>query len=163
MTENGIAGKFPIKAERPTICRPFRCPQIYLQFLQFLASEAFLEAFACLPDCALELSLVAEDCLPFALDLVFSMFTPFGGSPPCSDFCLSRVVCRSVRGFIHRLRGYSPRTPPCGGIIPPHPHARGSSPRAPFRRQTFISAAPAMKRRLHSSCSACKHAHRTSS
>ena len=86
MTENGIAGKFPIKAERPTICRPFRCPQIYLQFLQFLASEAFLEAFACLPDCALELSLVAEDCLPFALDLVFSMFTPFGGSPRVQTF-----------------------------------------------------------------------------
>ena len=58
----------------------------YLQFLQPFASDAFLEAFACLPDCALELSLVAEDCLPFALDLVFSMFTPFGGSPRVQTF-----------------------------------------------------------------------------
>ena len=40
-----------------------------------------------------------------------------------------------------------------GGIIPPHPLARVLHPRATFRRQTFISAAPAMKRRLHSSCS----------
>lgn len=84
--ERECAGKCPIKAERPTFCRPFRCPQTYLQFLQFLASEAFLEAFACLPDCALPLSLAAEDCLPFALDLVFSMFTPFGGSPRVQTF-----------------------------------------------------------------------------
>ena len=60
--------------------------KLYLQFLQFLESEAFLEAFACLPDCALPLSLAAEDCLPFALDLVFSMFTPFGGSPRVQTF-----------------------------------------------------------------------------
>ena len=37
--------------------------------------------------------------------------------------------------------------------IPPHSLARDLIPRATFRRQTFISAAPAMKRRLHSSCS----------
>ena len=40
------------------------------------------------------------------------------GITPCSDFCLSRVVCRSIRGFIHRLRGNC----------------------FTFRRQAFISA-----------------------
>ena len=43
------------------------------------------------------------------------------GIAPCSDFCLSRVVCRSVRGFIHRLRGYSPRTPFVGVLYPHTP------------------------------------------
>ena len=111
-------GKADRTSKRPASAGRFEL-QGHLQFLQFLASEAFLEAFACLPAFALELSLAAEACLPFALDPVFS------------DFCLSRVVCRFVRGFIHRLRGYSPRTPPCGGIIPPHPLARVLHPRAP--------------------------------
>ena len=48
------------------------------------------------------------------------------------------------RSFSLRVVGvyYTP-TPPCEGIIPSRY----------FRRQTFISATPAMKRRLHSSCS----------
>lgn len=51
----------------------------YLQFLQLLASDAPFAAFA-LPDCAFALSL-ADACFAFALDLLFSIFAPFGGSP----------------------------------------------------------------------------------
>lgn len=61
----------------------------HLQFLQPFASDALLDAFACLPDCAL-LSLSAEDCLPFALDLVFSMLTPFRG---CAPYFGTFVLC----------------------------------------------------------------------
>ena len=67
-------------SKRPASAGRFEL-QGHLQFLQFLASEAFLEAFACLPAFALELSLAAEACLPFALDPVFSMFTPLGDHP----------------------------------------------------------------------------------
>ena len=67
-------------SKRPALAGRFEL-QGHLQFLQFLASEAFLEAFACLPAFALELSLAAEACLPFALDPVFSMFTPLGDHP----------------------------------------------------------------------------------
>ena len=67
-------------SKRPASAGRFEL-QGHLQFLQFLASEAFLEAFACLPAFALELSLAAEACLPFALDPVFSMFTPLGDRP----------------------------------------------------------------------------------
>ena len=67
-------------SKRPVLAGRFEL-QGHLQFLQFLASEAFLEAFACLPAFALELSLAAEACLPFALDPVFSMFTPLGDRP----------------------------------------------------------------------------------
>ena len=107
MTENGIAGKFPIKAERPTNCRPFRCPQTYLQFLQFLASEAFLEAFA------------SAVCSGFGVFHVHS----FWGIAPCSDFCLSRVVCRTVCDFI-LFRA---------GEFLPHSLGRASHPRVPMR------------------------------
>ena len=148
-------------SKRPASAGRFEL-QGHLQFLQFLASEAFLEAFACLPAFALELSLAAEACLPFALDPVFSMFTPLGDRPVFRLLPVegSMPLCS---WFYTSPAGVFPPYPPCGGIIPPHPLARVLHPRAHFRRQAFISAAPAMKRRLHSSCSACKHAHRTSS
>ena len=93
--EDGESAKFFMRAYRERSAPKIKAAdgvgrfdfrKLYLQFLQFLESEAFLEAFACLPDCALPLSLAAEDCLPFALDLVFSMFTPFGGSPRVQTF-----------------------------------------------------------------------------
>ena len=133
-------------SKRPASAGRFEL-QGHLQFLQFLASEAFLEAFACLPAFALELSLAAEACLPFALDPVFSMFTPLGDHPV---FRLLPVEgSMSLRSWFYTSpAGVFPPYPPLWGYYTPHPLARGLHPRAPFRRQTFISAAPAMKRRL---------------
>ena len=127
-------------SKRPALAGRFEL-QGHLQFLQFLASEAFLEAFACLPAFALELSLAAEACLPFALDPVFSMFTPLGDRP------VFRLL--PVEGSMP-LRSWF-YTSLCGGIV------------SLFAAKRSSRLAPAMKRRLHSSCSACWHAHRTSS
>ena len=44
----------------------------------------------------------------------------FWGIAPCSDFCLSRVVCRTPSVFILRAVG-GVSLPLCGGIISPHP------------------------------------------
>ena len=106
-------------SKRPASAGRFEL-QGYLQFLQFLASEAFLEAFACLPAFALELSLAAEDCLPFALDPVFSMFTPLGDRPV---FRLLPVEgSMPLRSWFYTFL--------VGELFP----------RAIFRRQAFISA-----------------------
>lgn len=78
----------PIK-KKSALRRKFsRISNGHLQFLQPLASDAFLDAFACLLPAWALLSLSAEDCLPFALDLVFSMFTPFRGCPVFRTFVL---------------------------------------------------------------------------
>ena len=116
-------------SKRPASAGRFEL-QGHLQFLQFLASEAFLEAFACLPAFALELSLAAEACLPFALDPVFSMFTPLGGRPV---FRLLPVEgSMPLRSWFYTSpAGVIPPYPPCGGIIPPHPLVRVLHPRAP--------------------------------
>ena len=95
-------------SKRPASAGRFEL-QGHLQFLQFLASEAFLEAFACLPAFALELSLAAEACLPFALDPVFSMFTPLGGRP------VFRLL--PVEGSMPLRSGFY--TSLCGGIVSP--------------------------------------------
>ena len=106
-------------SKRPASAGRFEL-QGHLQFLQFLASEAFLEAFACLPAFALELSLAAEACLPFALDPVFSMFTPLGDRPV---FRLLPVEgSMSLRSWFYTFLA--------GELFP----------RATFRRQAFISA-----------------------
>ena len=106
-------------SKRPASAGRFEL-QGHLQFLQFLASEAFLEAFACLPAFALELSLAAEACLLFALDPVFSMFTPLGDRP------VFRLL--SVEGSMP-LRSWF-YTFLVGELFP----------RATSRRQAFISA-----------------------
>ena len=106
-------------SKRPASAGRFEL-QGHLQFLQFLASEAFLEAFACLPAFALELSLAAEACLPFALDPVFSMFTPLGDRPV---FRLLPVEgSMPLRSWFYTFL--------VGELFP----------RAIFRRQAFISA-----------------------
>ena len=68
---------------------------------------------------------------------------------PCSLLLGGRPVFRllPVEGSMPQLGEFY--TLIRGGIIPPHPLARVLHPRATFRRQTFISAAPAMKRRLN--------------
>ena len=53
------------------------------------------------------------------------------GIAPCSDFCLSRVVCRSARGFILRS----------AGELFSH---------ATFRRQVFISVRSVRRAQAHS-------------
>ena len=113
-------------SKRPASAGRFEL-QGHLQFLQFLASEAFLEAFACLPAFALELSLAAEACLPFALDPVFSMFTPLGDHPV---FRLLPVEgSMPLRSWFYTSpAGVFPPYPPCGGINTPTPPCEGIIP-----------------------------------
>ncbi len=71
-----------------------------MQFLQFFAFCALTSPLDCLASEDALLSAALEPAFAFALDLVFSIFTPFGGPPRFRAFALLSLVCRREDVFI---------------------------------------------------------------
>lgn len=143
MTENGIAGEMPDKSGTTDKLSAVPMSADLLAVFAILGVGSVLGGFRLLA--RLRLGAFARRGRLSAVCSGFGVFHvhSFWGIAPCSDFCLSRVVCRTVCDFI-LFRA---------GEFLPHSLVRASRPRVPMR--FIIKVRRAL--RLCRQCSAQDH------